>query len=58
MATSTALAVAKDIVVAWLNRTELKGTDEAVANSIAHVLETVANRVDALSKTGVKSGPR
>jgi hypothetical protein len=58
MATSMALAAAKDIVVAWLNRTELKGTDELVANSIAHVLETVANRIDALSKTGVKSGPR
>jgi hypothetical protein len=58
MATSTALVAAKEIVVAWLSRTELKGSDEAVAKSIAHVLETVANTIDALSKTGVKSGPR
>jgi hypothetical protein len=48
MATSTALAAAKDIVVAWLSQTELKGTDEVVASSIAHVLETVANKVDAV----------
>jgi hypothetical protein len=58
MATSTALAAAKDIVVAWLSRTELTGTDERVASHIAHVLETVANTIDALGKTGVRSGPR
>ena len=58
MATSTAISAAKDIVVAWLGRTEVKGTDELVANHIAHVLETVANKIDELSKSGSKSGPR
>jgi hypothetical protein len=58
LATSTAIAAAKDIVVAWLSRTEVTGSDELVAGHIAHVLETVANTIDALGKTGVKSGPR
>lgn len=58
MATSTAIEAAKDIVVAWLGRTEVQGTDEVVARHIAHVLGTVANAIDALGQTGVRSGPR
>jgi hypothetical protein len=54
MASITATASAKEIIVAWLGTTPLNGTKDHIAEHITYVLEKVADKLDELTAVGLK----